>query len=69
MITWRALDVPALVIYGAEDERDNVPVTKSVERLRVADAADGEHEIEIVVYSDSGHALYASGTKRIREDL
>ncbi|HUP47519.1 MAG TPA: alpha/beta fold hydrolase [Thermoanaerobaculia bacterium] len=61
---WRRLSVPALVVYGAEDEQDNVPVSRSVERLRAAGAG-----IDIVVYPDSGHALYAPGTKRIREDF
>ncbi|HUP46224.1 MAG TPA: acyl-CoA thioester hydrolase/BAAT C-terminal domain-containing protein, partial [Thermoanaerobaculia bacterium] len=65
---WRSLDAPALVVYGAEDEQDNVPVKRSVERLRSV-AAGKKRGIDIVVYPDSGHALYAPGTTRIREDF
>jgi pimeloyl-ACP methyl ester carboxylesterase len=66
---WSRLAIPALIVYGAEDEQDNVPVRRSIERLRRADREDSRQQLEIIVYPDSGHALYAPGTHRIREDF
>ena len=63
--SWRALTVPGLVLYGAEDEYDNVPVGRSVERL----TALAEPDLAIRVYEGSGHALYAEGTRRIRPEV
>ena len=55
---WKAVDVPALVIYGAEDENDNLPVDESVKRLEQAFAeAGGDRTIRVV--PGAGHALWA----------
>jgi pimeloyl-ACP methyl ester carboxylesterase len=71
---WRALDVPALVVYGEDDERDNVPVRRSVERLKSL----GLHNLDVWVFDGSGHALWepestgriqADGRRRVRPDL
>ena len=66
---WRELKIPALVVYGAQDEKDNVPVRRSVERLRALSPRFEGAEIDIIIYPDSGHALYAPGTQAIRQDL
>ena len=63
--SWEALAVPGLVVYGSEDEYDNVPVARSVERLR----ALGKPSLTIQVYQGSGHGLYEPGRLRIRSDF
>ena len=71
---WRGVEVPALVVYGEDDELDNVPVRRSVERLRSL----GRQNLDIWVYAGSGHALWepdewgsvpAGGRQRIRGDF
>ena len=65
---WEAIDQPALVVYGEEDELDNVPVQRSVERLREI-GADRAKGIEVVVFEESGHALFAPESNRLRGDF
>jgi hypothetical protein len=65
---WKAIDQPALVVYGEKDELDNVPVERSVQRLRNVNTERTEG-IEVVVFEGSGHALFARGTNRLREDF
>jgi pimeloyl-ACP methyl ester carboxylesterase len=65
---WRVLDQPSLVVYGKDDELDNVPVERSVQRLEEVNAAR-DNRIEIAVFEGSGHALYAPGTSRLREEF
>lgn len=55
--SWLLVDVPVFVAYGAEDERDNVPVAASVERLERAFAATGHDDHEILVLPGLGHGL------------
>jgi len=71
---WRGVEVPALVVYGEDDELDNVPVRRSVERLRSL----GRANLDVWVYAGSGHALWepdewrslpAGGRQRIRGDF
>jgi pimeloyl-ACP methyl ester carboxylesterase len=62
---WKALARPSLVVYGAEDEHDNVPVAESVARLRAAGRAGLEHR----VYPGSGHALDDPEGTWIRRDF
>ena len=67
---WQMLRVPILVVYGREDERDNVPVAESVRRLEAA-LEGREVPCEVRVFEDSGHALYdarADGP-RVRDDF
>lgn len=67
---WRMLRVPVLVVYGREDEGDNVPVAESVARLNEAlEGRDGPWKVQ--VFEGSGHALYAPGAHRhrVREDF
>lgn len=64
---WRGLEAPALVVYGAEDENDNVPVERSVALLKQVQRPDQDLTIE--VYPDSGHGLYTAGTRTIRPDF
>lgn len=66
---WRDLDGPALVVYGAEDESDNVPVRASVARLREALTPERQPGNLIRVFEGSGHALGDSATGWIRDDF
>lgn len=54
---WSSLEQPALVLYGAEDERDNVPVAESVRRLESAFATVGKRNGRIVVVPGAGHGF------------
>ncbi|HUF65797.1 MAG TPA: alpha/beta fold hydrolase [Gemmatimonadaceae bacterium] len=62
---WKSVEVPSLVVYGADDEFDNVPVKRSVERLETL----GSRHIRIRVFEGSGHALYEPGGRRVRQDF
>lgn len=53
--SWAALEKPGLVIYGREDESDNVPVKQSVSRL--VGIGKPASELKINVISDVGHSL------------
>lgn len=55
---WKSVDVPVLVVYGAEDEEDNLPVSESVERLEKA-FSESAVERSIRVIPGAGHALWA----------
>ena len=52
---WAASTAPALVIYGSEDELDNVPVKESVERLSTL--ARRRPRLEVRVFEGTGHGL------------
>lgn len=62
---WKELAVPALVVYGAEDEHDNVPVQRSVAVL----SALGRGNLLCRVYPGSGHALEDPEGRWIRRDF
>lgn len=52
---WSRLKVPALVVYGEDDEGDNVPVQESVKRLAGTAAA-------VLVIPGVGHSVARDGT-------
>jgi uncharacterized protein len=54
---WLQVEVPVLVFYGEEDERDNVPVRESVRRLERIFALDHRPAPTIHVVPAVGHAL------------
>ncbi|MDX1662121.1 MAG: alpha/beta fold hydrolase, partial [Gemmatimonadota bacterium] len=56
---WKALDVPILVVYGEEDERDNVPVAESVRRLREGLEEVDHDDYTVRVVEGAGHAVWA----------
>ncbi len=61
---YRQLDIPILVLYGKEDEQDNVPVAASVDRLMTL----GD-KVTVRVYEGSGHLLgVPSGDGYVRTD-
>lgn len=57
---WMAMPQPALLLFGAEDEQDNVPVSESVRRLNFAFAAAHKTNAEVVVLPGLGHSLMSS---------
>lgn len=68
---WRRVEAPILVVYGADDEEDNVPVGRSVRRLEAALADVGHTDHTIRVLEGTGHGLWEPGTHppRHREDF
>ncbi len=63
---WNQVDVPSLILYGSDDT--NVPVTRSVNRLRSLD----KENLHINVYRDSGHAIEdppGRGDRIVREEV
>jgi len=68
-----ALDMPRLVVYGAEDEKDNTPVGESLRRLGDLIQGDSGIDLEIHVYPGMGHTLADPRTRwvsqRVFDDL
>jgi dienelactone hydrolase len=62
---WKELALPCLVVYGAEDEHDNVPVRESVRRLDSL----GRRDLTVRVFAGSGHALDDPAGTWIRRDF
>lgn len=54
---WAVLEQPVLIVYGAEDERDNVPVAESERRLRFAFERADKRNHTIAVVPGVGHSL------------
>jgi len=65
---WEKARAPVLVLYGREDERDNVPVQTSVDRLTDMQAHSAS-EITVQVFDGVGHGFREPGTKQIRRDI
>lgn len=61
---WLVLQQPVLVVLGAADEQDNVPVAVSVQRLERGFASAGKTNARIVVIPGAGHSLMDA---RLRE--
>jgi pimeloyl-ACP methyl ester carboxylesterase len=62
---WMVLPQPVLVVLGAEDEGDNVPVAASVQRLERGFASVGKRNARIVVIPGAGHALMDHTTHQL----
>jgi pimeloyl-ACP methyl ester carboxylesterase len=62
---WIVLSQPVLVVLGADDERDNVPVAASVQRLERGFASVGKRNARIVVIPGAGHALMDHTTHQL----
>ncbi|MGQ0589073.1 MAG: alpha/beta hydrolase family protein [Sphingosinicella sp.] len=54
---WTLVRQPALILYGEEDEQDNVAVAESVRRLHFGFRQSGKANYEIVVLPGVGHSL------------
>lgn len=69
MPLWDRLPVPGLLVFGDEDEQDNVPVQESVRRLEAAIQRNERTDLTVKVFHGSGHGLREPGSKRIRQDF
>jgi len=65
---WERVEAPVLVLYGREDERDNVPVQTSVDRLAALQAQRGS-DFTVEVFDGVGHGFREPGSKQIRPDV
>jgi len=54
---WMSLQQPSVVILGAKDEQDNVPVAETVHRLEFAKNAADKQNIDLIVLPGLGHSL------------
>ena len=64
---WASTEAPALVIYGSEDEFDNVPVKESVDRLE--SLARHRPQLEVRVFEGAGHGLMDAETRELLPDF
>ena len=55
------------MLYGREDERDNVPVQTSVDRLNTL-RAHSSSDVTIQVFEGVGHGFTEPGSRQIRPD-
>ncbi len=62
---WAGLRIPALIVWGAEDEHDNLPVAASVQRIREVD----NPLIEVLVILGVGHDLTDGNSGRLSATL
>lgn len=62
---WAQVAVPALTLYGRDDELDNVPVRRSVERLDSLRLPN----LEVRVFDATGHGFFERGSGRVRPDV
>jgi dipeptidyl aminopeptidase/acylaminoacyl peptidase len=65
---WERVEAPVLVLYGAEDERDNVPVQWSVERLSPLMSQRGD-AFTVEVFDGVGHGFREPAGRQIRPDV
>ncbi len=59
---WKNLRARGLIVYGREDEHDNVPVERSVELLR---EVPPEVDLTVRVFDGAGHGISDPKTRRI----
>jgi hypothetical protein len=69
MPLWETLPVPGLIVFGDEDEYDNVPVQESVRRLNAAIQRNPRANLTVKVFQGSGHGIREPRSKRIRQDF
>jgi dipeptidyl aminopeptidase/acylaminoacyl peptidase len=62
---WILVGQPVLVVYGEEDERDNVPVAESVRRLEHAFRAVRKDNYRVLVVPNVGHGIRDPQTHRL----
>jgi hypothetical protein len=62
---WILVTQPVFVVYGGEDERDNVPVAESVRRLEHAFRAVNKGNYQVLVVPEVGHGIRDPQTHRL----
>ncbi len=65
---WERVRAPVLVLFGREDERDNVPVQTSVDRL-ASMKARSDSDITVQVFDGVGHGFREPGQQEIHPDV
>ena len=58
---WSVIEQPVLVLYGEDDEADNVPVEESVRRLEFAFDVSAKSDGKVVVIPGAGHGFVKKG--------
>jgi pimeloyl-ACP methyl ester carboxylesterase len=66
---WATFAGPSLVVYGEEDEEDNVPVGRCEALLQTMKRRNPHLDMTIRVFEETGHGFFETGTKRIRQDF
>lgn len=64
---WVQVTQPVLVVYGEDDERDNVPVLESVRRLEHAFRRVNKANHRILVVPGTGHSVRDAQTARLAQ--
>jgi len=62
---WVHVAQPVFVVYGEEDERDNVPVAESVRRLEHVFRSVNKANQRVLVVAGAGHAIRDPQTHRL----
>jgi len=55
---WTSIDAPGLIIYGRDDERDNVPVARCEQLLADLRSRDPQRDLTCLVFEGTGHGLW-----------
>lgn len=55
--SWAQSRIPVLLVYGEEDQEDNVPVERSVRRLDELRRSPGRPPVNVLVFEGRGHTL------------
>lgn len=66
---WATFAGPSLILYGEDDEQDNVPVTRCEGLLQAVKRKNPHLDITVEVFEGTGHGFFETGTKRIRRDF
>lgn len=66
---WATVQQPALVLFGEEDEQDNVPVEESVRRLEHAFGVAGKEDATLVVIPGAGHGFVDRERSRLMPEF
>jgi len=65
---WERVESPVLALYGREDEKDNVPVQTSVDRLATMQGQP-DSDFTVQVFDGVGHGFREPGSREIRPDV
>jgi hypothetical protein len=66
---WLQVDVPVLVVFGEDDEKDNVPVEESVRRLEFGFGLVRKTDYVIEVIEGAGHGLLDPTRSRLMDEF
>ena len=65
LVYWVQVTQPVLIVYGEDDEHDNVPVAESVRRLEHAFASVGKTNVRLLVVPGAGHGVRDTQTHKL----